>query len=395
MEMKDMKKMFIEYFGGSDDDVRAFASPGRVNLIGEHTDYNGGFVFPGALKMKTTILCRKRNDKKIRMMATDLKIMVEANIDNIADYKDLKWGNYQLGVVDEMMKNGYEVGGMDMLYDDTTPHGSGLSSSAAIEVSTALCIAVLSNESKGISKPVDMIEMAKISQMAEHNYIGVKCGIMDQFSSAMGKENHAIFLDCKDLSYRYVKLDLKGKKIVIANTNKKHSLASSAYNQRRQECDTALEILKTAMPEKNYLGEISVAEFEAHKNLIKDEIVLKRAEHVVYECDRVLKSVDALGAGDIASFGKLMNASHDSLRDLYEVTCLELDTLVDEARKISGTVGSRMTGAGFGGSTVSIVDDDSVDEFIEKVGKAYTEITGLTADFYVTELGDGGKEIEA
>lgn len=394
MEIKDMKKMFFEYFGENEEGLRAFSSPGRVNLIGEHTDYNGGYVFPGALKMKTTVLCRKRDDKKIRLMATDLKVMVEADIDNIENYKDLKWGDYQLGVICEMMKNGYSVVGMDMLYDDTTPHGSGLSSSAAIEVSTALCVATLSNEMNSIKEPVDMIEMAKISQAAEHSYIGVKCGIMDQFSSAMGKENHAIFLDCKDLSYRYVKLDLKGKKIVIANTNKKHSLASSAYNQRREECEKALEALKAAMPEKNFLGEITPAEFEAHKHLITDATVLKRAEHVIYECDRVLKSVDALNGGDVARFGELMNASHDSLRDLYEVTCLELDTLVDEARKISGTVGSRMTGAGFGGSTVSIVEDGSVDEFIEKVGKAYTEITGLVADFYVTELGDGGKETE-
>ncbi|MBQ6998986.1 MAG: galactokinase [Clostridia bacterium] len=394
MEIKEMKSMFLEYFGGEDKDIRAFASPGRVNLIGEHTDYNGGYVFPGALKMKTTILCRVRGDRKIRLMASDLKIMVEADIDNLENYKDIKWGDYQLGVAYEMLKNGYDVMGMDMLYDDTTPHGSGLSSSAAIEVSTALCIATLSNEKNGITTPVDMIEMAKISQMAEHNYIGVKCGIMDQFSSAMGKEGHAIFLDCKDLSYKYVELDLKGKKIVIANTNKKHSLGSSAYNQRRLECETGLEILKTAMPAKTCLGEISREEFEAHKHLIDDEIVLKRVEHVICEDDRVLRSVDALGKGDIAEFGRLMNASHDSLRDLYEVTCLELDTLVDEARKISGTVGSRMTGAGFGGSTVSIVEQDCVDEFIEKVGKAYTEITGLTADFYVTELGDGGKELK-
>lgn len=393
MEIKEMKSMFLEYFGGEDAGIRAFASPGRVNLIGEHTDYNGGYVFPGALKMKTTIICRPRDDKKIRLMATDLKIMVEADVDNLANYKDLKWGDYQLGVAYEMQCNGYEVMGMDMLYDDTTPHGSGLSSSAAIEVATALCIATLSNEKKGITQPVDMIEMAKLSQMAEHNYIGVKCGIMDQFSSAMGKEGHAIFLDCKDLSYRYVKLDLAGKKIVIANTNKKHSLGNSAYNQRRLECEKGLEILKTAMPDKNCLGEISKAEFDSHKHLIHDEIVLKRVEHVICEDDRVLRSVDALEKGDIAEFGRLMNASHDSLRDLYEVTCLELDTLVDEARKISGTVGSRMTGAGFGGSTVSIVEDGSVDEFIDKVGKAYTEITGLTADFYVTELGDGGKEI--
>ena len=395
MEVSQIKQEFIKYYGGSAEDLRVFASPGRVNMIGEHTDYNGGYVFPAALEMGTTIVCRKRNDNILRLRATDLDVTVEADLTKLEQYKTLEWGNYQLGVADEMQKAGYTICGLDMLYDDTVPHGGGLSSSAAIEVSTALCFATLSNESSGSTAPVDMVEMAKIGQKTENNYVGVNCGIMDQFASAMGKAGHAIFLDCKDLSFDYAPLDLRGKKVVIANTNKKRSLADSKYNERRAECEAGLAILQQAMPEKSCLGEISRAEFEAHKGLIADATVCKRVEHVICEDDRVLRSVEALKKGDIATFGALMNASHDSLRDLYEVTGVELDTLVDEARKIPGTVGSRMTGAGFGGCTVSIVEEDAVARFIDEVGKAYQAKTGLTASFYVTAIGDGGREIFA
>jgi len=238
-----------------------------------------------------------------------------------------------------------------------------------------------------------MIEIAKLSQKAEHEYAGVNCGIMDQFASAMGKENHAIFLDCKTLDYKLVPLKLGSRKIVISNTNKKHSLGASKYNERRGECETGLEILKTAMPEKKCLGEISMAEFEMHKNLIEDETIQRRVRHVISEDDRVLGAVKALEKGDIESFGALMNASHDSLRYDYEVTGFELDTMVEEARKIDGVLGSRMTGAGFGGCTVSIVEEGSVDEFIKTVGENYEAKTGIKPSFYVTETGDGGKEI--
>ncbi|MBQ4527988.1 MAG: galactokinase [Clostridia bacterium] len=393
MEIKDMIQEFLKVFGGSEEGIRVFASPGRVNLIGEHTDYNGGYVFPAALKMRTTIVMRKRDDNLIRLKATDLDGIVEADINKLDSYKGIKWGDYQIGVAHCLKQAGYDIFGADMLYDDTVPHGGGLSSSAAIEVSTALCFATLSNEAKGITEPVDMIEMAKISQKAEHEYAGVNCGIMDQFASAMGKENHAIFLDCKNLDYKLVPLELGGRKIVISNTNKKHSLGASKYNERRSECEAGFEILKKAMPEKNCLGEISMAEFEAHKHLITDPVVLKRVTHVIGEDDRVLSAVDALKCGDIEKFGKLMNASHDSLRDDYEVTGFELDTMVEEARKIDGVLGSRMTGAGFGGCTVSIVEADSVDEFISQVGKNYEAKTGIKPSFYVTETGDGGKEI--
>ncbi|MBZ4646331.1 MAG: galactokinase [Petroclostridium sp.] len=394
MEIKDLKKRFVEIYGGAEEDLRVFASPGRVNLIGEHTDYNGGYVFPAALTMKTTIIARPRKDREIHLAATDLECRVKASLDQLEQYKKLEWGNYQLGVADELQKAGYQLTGCELLYDDTVPHGGGLSSSAAIEVATALTLVTLGNEANGINKEVDMVEMAKIGQKAENNYVGVNCGIMDQFASAMGKANHAIFLDCKDLSYKLVPLNLKGYKIVISNTNKKRSLAHSKYNERRSECERGLEILKNVLPEASCLGEISYEQFKQYKHLIEDEVVRKRVEHVISEDDRVLKSVEALNKDDIAEFGKLMIASHNSLRDLYEVTGVELDTLVEEALKIEGVIGSRMTGAGFGGCTVSIVKEEAVEKFIEQVGKNYFERVGLQASFYVSEVGDGGKEIK-
>ena len=386
--ISELKKQFLDLFGGSDEGIRVFSSPGRVNLIGEHTDYNGGYVFPAALTMATTIIARPRQDSIVRMAATDLDGIVEGNLDTIDNYKDLSWGNYQFGVFDELRKAGYNICGADMLYHDTTPHGGGLSSSAAIEISAAIAMAAL-----GGATDIDNIEMAKISQLAEHNYIGVNCGIMDQFASAMGKKNHLIFLDCKTLDYQLVPIQLDGYKLVISNTNKKRSLAASKYNERRSECEKGLEILKSAMPEKTCLGEITADEFEQHKALITDEIVLNRVTHVISEDNRVLKAIDALKNGNLVEFGQLMNASHVSLRDLYEVSCEELDTLVDSALSVDGVLGSRMTGAGFGGCTVSLVKDESVDTFIEKVGKEYLDKIGYAASFYITEIGDGGREI--
>lgn len=394
MEIKAIIKQFIDVFGGSEDGIRVFQSPGRVNLIGEHTDYNGGFVFPAALTMKTTIVMRPRADKTIRLKATDLDVIVEADIDKLDSYKDLSWGNYQLGIANEMKNQGYFVGGMDMIYDDTVPHGGGLSSSAAIEVSTALCIATLSNEKNGISEPIDMIKLALIGQKTEHEYCGVNCGIMDQFASAMGKKNHAIFLKCDTLDYKLIPLELGSHKIVISNTKVKHSLGASKYNERRSECDAGFAVLKKAMPDKSCLGEISVEEFNKYSKFIDNEVVQKRIKHVITEDERVLRSIDALENGNIKLFGSLMNASHDSLRDDYEVTGFELDTMVDEARKIDGVLGSRMTGAGFGGCTVSIVEASAVDRFIAEVGAAYESKTGLKPEFYVSDVGDGAREIK-
>lgn len=395
MEINKMKEMFFGFYGNDKEEVRVFASPGRVNLIGEHIDYCGGPVLPAALTMKTTIIARKRKDDIIRLRATDLDICVETSVSDIGKLKGtLKWGDYQLGVVDELMKAGYNVCGCDLLYDDTTPHGGGLSSSAGIEVSTALCFATFANENAGKNKEIDMIELALIAQKAEHNYVGVNCGIMDQFASAMGKENHAIYLKCDTLEYELVPLKLGDYRLVLSNTNVKHSLGSSKYNERRSECEEGLCALKTVLPDIQQLADVSVSDFEMHKDVIKNPTVQKRIGHVVAECDRVHKSVRALKEGDLAKFGQFMNASHDSLRDDYEVSCPELDLLVAEARKLDGVLGSRMTGAGFGGCTVSVVRKDMIDEFVEKIGNKYNEAFGHPAAFYISEIGDGGREIK-
>ena len=394
MDINVMIDEFIKLYGGTKDDLRVFQSPGRVNLIGEHTDYNGGYVFPAALTMKTTIVARKRNDNIIRLKATDLDVVVEADINNLDAYRDLSWGNYQIGVAYVLKQAGYDIVGCDLLYDDTVPHGSGLSSSAAIEVSTGICFATFSNEKNGIDKKIDMIEMALLGQKAENQYCGVNCGIMDQFASAMGKKDHAIFLKCDDLTYDYAPIKLDGMKIILSNTKKKHSLGASKYNERRSECEKGFEMLKTVLPDKSCLGEISVAEFEENKHIITDEVILKRIKHVIYEDDRVLNSLKALKNGDIELFGRYMNESGDSLRYDYEVTGDELDVMVEEGRKIAGVLGSRMTGGGFGGCTVSIVKSEFVDTFINEVGKNYKARTGITPEFYVSEIGDGGKEIK-
>ncbi len=385
MDLQALKLEFYKHFGEGGE-LFAYASPGRVNLIGEHTDYNGGYVFPAAITLGTTIIARKRDDQIIRMRATDLDVLVEADLTKIDDYKTLSWGNYQIGVAAELIKDGIAVCGCDLLFHDTTPHGGGLSSSAAIEVATALCLYHLST-----GKTPDMCQMAIIGQRAEHNYIGVACGIMDQFASAMGKEGHAIFLDCKDLSYELVPLALGTVRIVIANTNKKRSLVTSKYNERRAECEAALSDLQKVLPELVHLGTLSPSEFEANAAVIQNPIAATRARHVVMECDRVRGSVEALKAGDIARFGALMNDSHASLRDLYEVTGIELDTLAEAAQKQPGCLGSRMTGAGFGGCTVSLVENEYVEEFMKNVEKAYIEKIGYAPTFYVTDAGDGGR----
>ncbi len=394
MNKEKLIKSFLGYFGGSSENIRIFTSPGRVNLIGEHTDYNGGFVFPAALTLATTIIARPRNDNKIRLIANDLEIMVEADLDNLSSYKNIRWGNYQLGVADELKKAGFNIIGCDLMYDDKVPLGSGLSSSAAIEVATAIALVSLGDEAYGKTKTVDMVEMALISQKAEHNYVGVLCGIMDQFASAMGKKDYAIFLDCKDLSYELVPIKLEGYSLVIGNTNKKRSLGEGKYNERRAQCEEGLGILKKSFPEATFLRDISVLDYEGHKSMLTDDIIRKRVEHVIYENQRVIDSVKALKEGNIELFGKLINQSHDSLRDLYEVTGIELDTLVEEARKIEGVLGSRMTGAGFGGCTVNLVANKAIDEFIERVGTAYKERIGYEASFYISEIGDGGREVE-
>ncbi|NLC68097.1 MAG: galactokinase [Clostridiaceae bacterium] len=392
MTVDELKEKFIEIYGHSEEKIRVFSAPGRVNLIGEHTDYNGGYVFPAALTMGTFVVARARADRILRLAATDLEDRVEASLDRLEEYRHLKWGNYQLGVADQLQKHGYGLTGCDMLFHGTLPYGAGLSSSASIEVATALTLATLGKEAFGEDAAIDLVELAKIGQKAENLYVGVNCGIMDQFASAMGKVNHAIFLNAKDLSYKLVPLNLGDNNIVIANTNKKRGLGDSKYNERRRECETGLDVLKTVLPGISCLGDVSYEQFIEHKHVIKDEVIRKRVEHVVSENDRVKKSVETLYKGNLSEFGRLMVDSHCSLRDLYEVTGIELDTLVEEALKIDGVLGSRMTGAGFGGCSVSIVKKDATEWFIEKVGREYERKVGLKADFYVSEARDGARE---
>ena len=384
---EQLVKVFKEKFG-SEGDIRSYFAPGRVNLIGEHTDYNGGHVFPCALTIGTYAIVRKREDRNFRFYSTNFESLgvIEASLDNLKYDKALDWTNYPLGVVWAFIEKGYPVDcGFDMLLFGNIPNGSGLSSSASVEVVTGVALRDLFGYDD-----ISMIDIALFGQYSENNFNGVNCGIMDQFAIAMGKKDQAIFLDTSDLSYTYAPIKLANEKIVIACSNKKRGLGDSKYNERRAECEEALSELQTKLDIKA-LGELSEEEFEANKDLIKSEVRQRRAKHAVYENQRTLKAVDALKAGNLEEFGKLMNASHVSLRDDYEVTGIELDTLVENAWEQEGVIGSRMTGAGFGGCTVSIVKTDCVDKFIENVGKAYLEKIGYAADFYVVEIGDGGR----
>ena len=375
---------FEEVFGSAEG-AKAYFAPGRVNLIGEHTDYNGGHVFPCALTIGTYGVARKREDNKLRFYSMNFERlgMIESSLDDLKPYKEANWTNYPKGVMWAFEKRGMKLPcGMDLLLNGNIPNGSGLSSSASLEVLTGYIL----RDFFGFD--VTNQDLALIGQYSENNFNGVNCGIMDQFAIAMGKKNNAIFLDTADLSYEYAPIQLENAKIVIASSNKKRGLGDSKYNERRSECETALAELQKVVDIKS-LGELSEEAFEAHKDAIKSEVRQRRAKHAVYENQRTIKAVEALKNNDVALFGQLMNASHISLRDDYEVTGKELDTLVEEAWKIDGCIGSRMTGAGFGGCTVSIVKDDAIDHFIDSVGKAYKEKIGYAADFYVVEIGDG------
>ena len=378
---------FKEKFGDGGD-IRSYFAPGRVYLIGEHTDYNGGHVFPCALTIGTYFIARQREDRVLRFYSTNFESLgiIESSLDNLVWSKEADWTNYPMGVMWAFGEKGYKItNGFDILLCGNIPNGSGLSS-ASVEVGTG----VLLRDMYGFD--VSMIDIALIGQYSENNFNKVNCGIMDQFAIAMGKKDHAIFLDTADLSYEYAPIVLKDAKIVIACSNKKRGLGDSKYNERRAECEEALAELQTVVDIKS-LGELDEAQFEQYRSAIKSEVRQRRAKHAVYENQRTIKAVAALKAGDIEEFGKLMIASHDSLRDDYEVTGKELDTLVASALKQDGVIGSRMTGAGFGGCTVSIVKNDNIDAFIENVGKEYKDTIGYAADFYVVEVGDGAGTI--
>lgn len=381
---------FKEKFGDTKD-VRVFFAPGRVNLIGEHTDYNGGHVFPCAISLGTYAAARKRDDRVIRFYSVNVnrKGVVTTSLDDLVPSDEAGWTNYPKGVVWAFEKRGCKLpSGFDMVIWGDIPAGSGLSSSASLEVLTGYML----RDFYGFSDLTN-IDLALIGQYSENEFNGMHCGIMDQFASAMGKEENAIFLDTNTMEYEYAPIMLEGKKLVVTNTNKKHSLVDSEYNLRREQCGRALKDLQKKLDIKT-LGDLDIETFEANKDLIEDEVCRRRAKHAVYENQRTIRAVKALKDGDIAEFGKLMNESHVSLRDDYETSCPEADILAEEAWKMPGVIGSRITGGGFGGCTVSIVEDTAVSAFCENIGKTYEEKVGYPASFYMLEIGSGPKAID-
>lgn len=394
---EQLMAMFEEVFGGGET-PRVFFAPGRVNLIGEHTDYNGGHVFPCALTYGIYAAARLRSDRKLRFYSANVSKLgiLESSLDSLVPEEEDSWTRYVKGVLWAMKERGCDLpSGMELLIWGNIPNGAGLSSSAALEV----VVGLTAKELYGLTD-LTMVDLALIGQKAENDFCGLSCGIMDQFASAMGKKDHAIFLDTNTLEYEYAPVKLPDAKVVITNSNVKHSLVGSAYNDRRRECEVALTDIQEAMREAGVtdvpqsLGDLQEEEFFQWESAIQNGIYRLRAEHAVLENQRTIRAVEALKADDIPQFGKLMNASHNSLRDDYEVSCPEIDVLVDLARDIPGVLGSRITGGGFGGCTVSIVKTEDIPAFEKIVGEGYLETTGLKADFYVVDMGEGAHEIK-
>ena len=389
VSVQELKDKFKELFGG-EGNIHAYFAPGRVNLIGEHTDYNGGHVFPCALTIGTYGIIRPRADRKLRFYSVNFSGLgiIETSLDELVPEEAADWTNYPKGVMWTFEKRGYHLPtGADILIYGDIPAGSGLSSSASLEVLTGLML----RDTFGFD--ISMVDLALIGQYSENNFNGMNCGIMDQFASAMGKKDCAIFLDTATLEYEYAPIKLPDAKIVITNSKVKHSLVSSAYNDRRRECETALKELQAVVDIKT-LGDLTEEQFEAHKDAIQDPVCRKRAKHAVYENQRTIRAVDALKANDIETFGRLMNETHISLRDDFEVSCAETDLLAELAWQVPGVLGSRITGGGFGGCTVSIVKNESVDLFIQSLDRPYEEKTGHKAEFYVVDVGDGAHALD-
>ena len=387
MKPEELIDTFFEKYGNRDEQPVLFFSPGRVNLIGEHTDYNGGYVFPCALNYGTYLALRKTKSNSIKFSTLNFQSDVSVSLGRPFRNTFKTWTNYPMGVINEFVKQGTELTGMELLYWGDVPNGAGLSSSASIEMVTAVAI----NESFNVG--LQMIDMVKMAQKAENEFVGMNCGIMDQFTVGFGKADNAIFLNCDTLGYENVPLVLEGCSLIITNTNKHRGLTDSKYNERRSECEKAVEYLQKYRKIRN-LSEMNTEELEMLEDFIPDEVVRKRARHVICENGRVLEAVTVLKKNLIERFGELMNLSHDSLKDDYEVTGIELDTLVYEGRKLPGLIGTRMTGAGFGGCTVSIVKDEFKERFISDLAKAYTEKTGLVPEFYQPDIGQGARRIK-
>lgn len=387
--LQAVKDKFEELFP-ADGEYSVYFAPGRVNLIGEHVDYNGGHVFPCALDIGTYAAVRKRCDRKLRMYSLNFQRLgvVEASLDSLRYDKAYDWANYVFGVIGAFEGRGYRVDcGMDIVFCGNIPNASGLSSSASLEVLTGFVIRDMFSFDS-----VNRIELALIGQEAENKFIGVSCGIMDQFAIAMGKAGHAVCLDTATLDYTYAPLHLDSVRLVIINTNKRRGLGDSKYNERCAECAQAVEALRKFEFLKN-LCELTPQRFEEGKRFITDPTIRKRARHIVYENQRTIDAVQALKTGNLVQFGQLMTASHNSLRDDYEVTGKELDTVVASALRQKGVLGARMTGAGFGGCAVALVREEDMEAFEENVAKDYREQTGLDAGFYVVEAGDGPQKL--
>lgn len=387
MNQQALRSKFNEVF---QKEKLYFFAPGRVNLIGEHTDYNGGHVFPCALSFGTHCVFCKRDDDKIRLHSLNLpeKGVIEADLNHIEYKKEQDWANYPLGMIKTIQNHGYKLDhGFELLFWGDIPNGAGLSSSASIELATAVAM------NKAFNLHIPQVELVKMAQEDENKFVGMNCGIMDQFASGMGKEDHALLLDCNTLDYEYVPLNLRGVSIVIINSNKKHALVTSEYNTRRKECEHALKELQQKLPVKS-LGELSIEQFEQNKHLITSEVERRRAKHAVYENQRTLQASAALKKGDLATFGKLMNESHVSLRDDYETSAPELDIIAETAWSVPGVLGARITGGGFGGCAVALVKDEAVKPLMDAINRIYPEKTGLKADFYIASAGGPARQME-
>ncbi len=387
MNQQALRSKFNEVF---QKEKLYFFAPGRVNLIGEHTDYNGGHVFPCALSFGTHCVFCKRDDDKIRLHSLNLpeKGIIEADLNHIEYKKEQDWANYPLGMIKTIQNHGYKLDhGFELLFWGDIPNGAGLSSSASIELATAVAM------NKAFNLHIPQVELVKMAQEDENKFVGMNCGIMDQFASGMGKEDHAILLDCNTLDYEYVPLNLRGVSIVIINSNKKHALVTSEYNTRRKECEHALKELQQKLPIKA-LGELTIEQFEQNKHLITSEVEQRRAKHAVYENQRTLQAAAALKKGDLATFGKLMNQSHVSLRDDYETSAPELDLIAETAWSVEGVLGARITGGGFGGCSVALVKDEAVKPLMDAVNRIYPQKTGLKADFYIASAGGPARQME-
>ncbi|MFP5107033.1 galactokinase [Neobacillus sp. C211] len=388
MNVNALNKVFLDMFHILPR--KAFFAPGRINLIGEHTDYNGGHVFPCAITYGTYAVARKREDQVIQLYSTNFpeKGIIEFNLNKLEYEKEHNWANYPKGMIRYMIEAGYEIPtGFDCAIEGNIPNGAGLSSSASIELLTGVLVNGL------FELEIPRLDLIKLGKKVENEFIGVNSGIMDQFAIGMGKKDAGILLDCQTLSYEYAPIHLDDYKILIMNTNKRRELADSKYNERRSECEEALAQLQQKLPIEA-LGQLSEAEFDENHYLITNETVRKRAKHAVYENVRTIKALEELKAGNLEAFGQLINQSHVSLRDDYEVTGVELDSLVEAAWKQPGVLGARMTGAGFGGCAIAIVENDEVENFIANVGSAYLEKIGYKAEFYAASIGDGAKEIQ-